>query len=74
MPAHDPFMAPRWKATYPWASAPPEHLNDGRATHESFVQLMDENGIEKAAAGRNAKGSMVGTEMDGASDGFTMTP
>lgn len=28
--------------TFPWSSAPPEHLNDGRATHESFVKLMDE--------------------------------
>lgn len=36
------------EATYPWSSAPPEHLNDGRATHESFLQLMDENGIQKA--------------------------
>lgn len=36
------------EATYPWATAPPEHLNDGRATTESFLQLMDANGIEKA--------------------------
>lgn len=53
------------EATYPWASAPPEHLNDGRATHESFVQLMDENGIEKAAAGPRWAWKMVGSMRNG---------
>lgn len=34
---------------YPWNIAPPEHLNqDGRATHDNFVQLMDAAGIDKA--------------------------
>lgn len=29
--------------SFPWSTAPPEHLNDGRATIESFVKLMDES-------------------------------
>jgi predicted TIM-barrel fold metal-dependent hydrolase len=34
---------------FPWKSEPPRHLNeDGRATHESYLRLMDEVGISQA--------------------------
>ncbi|CAJ1421495.1 unnamed protein product [Effrenium voratum] len=33
---------------FPADPPPPAHLNDGRATHENFVKLMDENGVQKA--------------------------